>query len=253
MTDDISPILSAWPYEPGKINVRVITGEDGQPRIQVRVGLGILQMTTEGRPDGLRPEGFESYLEYQESRLEEAEEGDEEESFRLRPEECHLLREEAVLYYQRYVALLVMQDFEGVVRDTTRNLRVLDMLAQYAEQESDRISLEGQRASIITIRARALAGQAFQVENQRPAALWAIEHAMGLIRERYEAAGRGAELVDLGEMNALRAIRDSLEPKLPMSQRAELERRLDEAIVQENYRLAAILRDELKQLDDSLG
>lgn len=252
MTDDLSPILNAWPYEPGKINVRVITGEDGQPRIQVRVGLGILQMTTEGRPDGLRPEGFESYLEYLEARLDEAEAADED-PFRLRPDECHLLREEAVLYYQRYVALLVMQDYEGVVRDTTRNLRVLDMLATYAEQESDKVSLEGQRASILTIRARALAGQAFQVENQRPAALWAIEHAMGLIRERYEAAGRGGELADLGEMNALRAIRDSLEPKLPMSQRAELERRLDEAIVQENYRLAAILRDELKQLDDAVG
>jgi protein-arginine kinase activator protein McsA len=40
-----------------------------------------------------------------------------------------------------------------------------------------------------------------------------------------------------------------LEAKLPISQKAELKQRLQRAIETENYELAAILRDELKQLE----
>jgi protein-arginine kinase activator protein McsA len=40
-----------------------------------------------------------------------------------------------------------------------------------------------------------------------------------------------------------------LVPKLPSSQRAELQERLRAAIDSENYELAAILRDELRLLD----
>ena len=43
-------------------------------------------------------------------------------------------------------------------------------------------------------------------------------------------------------------MRDALVPKLPMSQRVELQERLQAAINAENYELAAVLRDELKLL-----
>ena len=45
-------------------------------------------------------------------------------------------------------------------------------------------------------------------------------------------------------------MREALVPKLPVSQRAELRARLDEALMQENYELAAILRDELRMLPE---
>ncbi|MFN9976994.1 MAG: UvrB/UvrC motif-containing protein [Phycisphaerae bacterium] len=43
-------------------------------------------------------------------------------------------------------------------------------------------------------------------------------------------------------------MRESLVPKLPVSQQSELRARLASAIESENYELAAILRDELKML-----
>ena len=43
-------------------------------------------------------------------------------------------------------------------------------------------------------------------------------------------------------------MRDALVPRLPASQRVELEERLRAAIDAENYELAAILRDELRLL-----
>ena len=46
----------------------------------------------------------------------------------------------------------------------------------------------------------------------------------------------------------LEGMRDVLQPQLPTSQRYELERRLQAAATAENYELAAILRDELRQL-----
>ena len=51
----------------------------------------------------------------------------------------------------------------------------------------------------------------------------------------------------------LKQMRESLLPKLPVSQKAELRERLAKAIEQENYELAAILRDELRQLKDDQG
>ena len=38
--------------------------------------------------------------------------------FQLTANQCQSLREEAVQYYQRYLSLFVLEDFEGVVRDT---------------------------------------------------------------------------------------------------------------------------------------
>ena len=52
----------------------------------------------------------------------------------------------------------------------------------------------------------------------------------------------------LGDVAALRALRDTLTPQLPPAQRSEFEARLRAAIRAENYELAAILRDELRLL-----
>src|SRR5689334_529776 len=66
---DITPVLRGWDYEPGTINVRKVTGQDGSPKIQMRLDLGLLQMEVTGRPDGVRPHGCESLLDYFEDKL----------------------------------------------------------------------------------------------------------------------------------------------------------------------------------------
>src|SRR5215207_475885 len=66
---DITPVLRGWDYEPGTINVRKVSGLDGSPKLQMRQDLGLLQMEITGRPDGRRPHGYESLLEYFETQL----------------------------------------------------------------------------------------------------------------------------------------------------------------------------------------
>lgn len=247
---DLTSILDAWPYEPGKINVRLIEGEDREPRIQLRIDLGIMQMRMSSRPDGLRPNGFESLLEYQEQRLDDhVEQHGSASGFSLDEDECRELREEAVQFYHRYVCLMVLEEFDGVVRDTTRNLRVLDICGKHAETEQDRAALEQFRPYITMMRARAMASQALK-DNEPKAAMHAIDDGLETLRGYFAEQGQMETFDQQSEVQILRGMRDALQPKLPMSQKAELKSRLQRALEQENYELAAILRDELKNLKE---
>lgn len=257
MSIDLTKLLQEWPYEPGQINVRLISGDDGEPKIQMRLDLGLLQMEATGRPDGLRPHDCESLLEYHEMRLDpheseaepepaDAAEGDEE-ARTLSEEDCRLLREEAVQYYHRYISLLVLADYDGVIRDTARNLRVLDLCRAHAESEEDRAVLEQFRPYITMMRMRAVASQMVN-DNEPKAALYVIDEGLEQIRKQYDEAGRGAEYEESSEVQLLRGMRDELATKLPASQKHELRERLRRAIEAENYELAAILRDELKMM-----
>ena len=69
MEFDISRLLDEWEYQPGQVVVRRFKGKDGKDKIQLRVDLGLLQMNAEGRPDGKRPFGHPSLLEYYQARL----------------------------------------------------------------------------------------------------------------------------------------------------------------------------------------
>lgn len=271
MSNDLSSILKQWPYESGQINVRLITGDDGEPKVQMRLDLGLLQMEAFGRPDGERPQGYESLLEYFESLVEEAgidsddamgssgpafDEGaevdpeeEDEDPFILSGEDCRALREEAVQYYHRYISLLVLGDFMGVVRDTSRNLRVIDFCEAHAEEDEDQQVLIQFRPYITMMRTRALASQML-ADDEPKAAMVAIDDGLAQLRRIYDDLGKADSYETSHEAQLLRGMRDELVKKLPSSQRTELKQRLEEAIRSENYELAAILRDELRMLKD---
>lgn len=250
MSLDLSNLLRDWPYEPGQITVRVIEGDDGEPKVQMRLDLGMIQMEVSGRPDGMRPHGYESYLDYYEAMLEEYEPPDEEDQFVLSGDDCRLLREEAVQYYHRYVSLMILGDYMGVFRDTTRNVRVLDLCRDYAESEEDQTILEQFRAYLLMMQSRALASQAIS-DNEPDGALFALDNGLESIRGAMSEMGRTEEEYETSsEVMVMRGMRDELIRKLPASQRTELAQRLEDAIAAENYELAAILRDELKNLKD---
>jgi hypothetical protein len=265
-SNDLSRVLRDWPYQSGQINVRLIEGDDGEPKIQMRLDLGVLQMEASGRPDGGRPEGYESLLDFYESMHDELyaaldaeglsdDDDDEDEEdgagpeFVLSGEDCRKLREEAVQYYHRYISLLVLGDFLGVVRDTSRNLRVIDICEQFADEEEDAEVLLQFRPYILMMRTRALASLLIN-DDEPKAALFVIEDGLEQIRGVYEDAGRIEDFAESHEAQLLRSMRDELRKKLPASQKTELKRRLEEAIRAENYELAAILRDELRMLKD---
>jgi hypothetical protein len=250
MKEDISDILARWAFQPGQPNVRCVVGADDEPRIQIRLDLGILQMFADGRPDGEHPHGHESLLEYFESRIEDSSDQPEDERFKLSSDDCQSLRDESVQYYHRYMAMLVLEDFDGVVRDTTRNLRVLDLCANHAAEENDQASLEQYRPYIVMVRTRALASQSVK-DNEPRAAVLVLETGIDQIKQCYAEQGQEPTQAEQSqEVQMLREMREALAPKLPVSQHAELKQRLEQAIAEENYELAAILRDELKHMKE---
>ena len=66
------------------------------------------------RPDGARPHGCESLLEYYEGMLAEHKElNGTELGFHLTRPQCESLRHEAAMYYQRYLSLFVLGEYSG--------------------------------------------------------------------------------------------------------------------------------------------
>ncbi len=133
MSLDLNSILRDWPHESGSIKVRKIAGLDGREKLQLRVDLGVLQMELTGRPDGRRPHNCESLLEYHQKRAARIEQKGE--AYQLTPEQCAELQQEGIQYYHRYLSLFQINDFEGVMRDTQRNLDLFTFVAEHTDRE----------------------------------------------------------------------------------------------------------------------
>ena len=97
MSNDLSKVLGEWQFRPDEVLVRIVPGDDGRGKVQLRVDLGILQMEMDGRPDGHRPEGFESWLDYYEHLQQSHDETHPDSAaFQLSEEDCLRLWREAV-------------------------------------------------------------------------------------------------------------------------------------------------------------
>src|SRR5215467_8242914 len=155
MSLDLNTITDDWPYESGSIKVRKITGLDGREKLQLRVDLGVLQMEMTGRPDGRRPHNCESLLEYHQKRAGRAEQKGE--GYELTPEQCAELQQEGIQYYHRYLSLFQINDFEGVVRDTQRNLDLFTFVNQHTDREDFSWSLQQFRPYVLMMNTRAKA------------------------------------------------------------------------------------------------
>jgi tetratricopeptide (TPR) repeat protein len=252
MNFDISPLLNEWEYQPGQIGVRQFKGKDGTQKIQLRVDLGILQLNAHGRPDGKTPYGYESLLEYFEARLakyRKAHEG-EDEGFELAAEDCSRLQQEAIQYHHRYICLFQLQDYPGVVRDTKRNLKVFDLVENYASSEELAWSLQQFRPQVLMMLARARGSTAIDTGDYSEA-IAAVKSGLEQLREFYQTHNRLEMLEQSGEVQSLEVWLKELQSKRPLTKREKLEFALSEAIRREDYEEAAKVRDTLRNLRTS--
>jgi hypothetical protein len=241
MIRDLRTILEGWEYEAGKISVRKIIGREGREKLQTRIDLGVLQMEINGRPDGERPHGFESLLEYHEQRLiDHVCTGGSDDEYLLSPEDCRDLRQESYLYYQRYLSCFVLEDFEAVERDTARNLRAIDLCARYAVTPDDRGALLPQRAYVQMMNTRARAYRALQM-NRFESALGIVDGGVSAIRTQSTEDAQGCN-----EVNVLLELRSEILRRMPVTAPARLQAELDAALANEEYERAAEIRDRLE-------
>ena len=245
MSQDIRPILAGWDFEPDLIQVRIVVGEDGLEKIQMRMDLGLLQMEMDGRPDGEKPDGFDSLLELYEARSQEAKSRGE--RFTLKAEDCSMLMREGLQYYHRYVSAFQIERFDLVVRDTTRNLRLFSFVAKHAARQRDRMEFEQYRPYVELMHTRAKATQALQEENYA-SALNYIDEGIEAIRSFLVEYKEEAREVECSELRFLRQWRQELAAKRPIGPLEQLEQQLQVSVTLENYEEAARIRDQIQKL-----
>lgn len=246
--NNIQDILDGWNYQPGELNVRRIESSDGKQYIQLRLDMGLLQMAVRGRPDGKRPMGFESLLEFHQSQLVDyCHRHGTDDGFTLDEPSCQALRSEGVMYYHRYLAAFVLNDFMLVESDTQRNLAMFDFCHLYASDETTRAYVQQYRPYVLMMNARARTRRAM-IENDFAAAIQAVDDAMLDIEASYQQWG-GDDALDLSpELAILHALRHEVESLQPIDPRDQLQEDLRQAIDEERYEDAATLRDQLRQV-----
>ena len=248
MAFDISHLLEHWEYRPGQVVVRKFKGRDGTEKIQLRVDLGLLQMNLAGRPDGKRPLGYESIYHFYRAKLQRRlEDRDGGEGFRLSAEDCAKLQLEALQYHHRYICLLQLADYDGVVRDAEHNLEVFGFVKKYAESDDLAWSLQQFQPQLLMILTRARALQAIDTLDY-PTAIEIVKQGVEQIREFYRDHGRSELLEQNGEVTSLERWLGEISANRPISPRERLEQALSEAVQREDYEKAAQMRDALRNL-----
>ncbi|NIA06118.1 MAG: hypothetical protein GWP14_00515 [Actinobacteria bacterium] len=249
MDYDISQILRKWKHKSGEVTVRCIAGRDGRPKIQMRLDLGLLQMEQDGRPDGRRPHGCESLLEYYLGRLDRYKMiNGVEIGFELSKEQCETLREESVMYYYRYLSLFIMGRYHQVVRDTNHNLAVFDLCRKCASRKVDRFALEKYRPYVLMMNTRAQAQLDIDRGNSADA-LQTCQMGIESIADFFKQMSRPELAENSSELAILQALREDIQRKIPPDPAKVLHADLAKAIAGEQYEKAAELRDRLRHLN----
>ena len=267
MRRDIDDALSGWPSdpEPGAIMARELRAKDGRTVIQVRQELGVLQMEVEGRPDGARPHGYATYLDFLKSRATRHRraalrrraarpklnpEIDPDDDNGPEPwvmsEEFHAeVDREFVQFYHRRMAWMALQRYDLMMADADHTLGLMDFVGRHCGEPDYVAAHERFRGLVLFQRTQAAA--ALALERHRP------DEAVDVIRE-------GACRIDLHRENWTEDLDDELPDEALAGQLRLLERevrrsfevgktlkeQLDEAVEEEDYELAATLRDKLR-------
>ena len=244
MSKDITAILQGWDHDPEEFQVRIVAGDDGRDKLQMRVDLGVIQMELAGRPDGLRPLGFDSYLDYHEARALESGSIDQ---YELDADQCGLLMREGVQYYHRYLASFHLQRFDLVARDTTRNLRLFAFAVKHAADRRARVEFDQYRPYVTMMRSRALSAEAMS-RGDHTAALAGLDEGIEAIRVFLREYDQDEDKIECRELRRLLRLRREVEQSRPVGPVDRLAQQLDLAVSLEDYEEAARIRDQIARL-----
>jgi hypothetical protein len=234
---DIDHVLRDWPYQPGVIRARLVRAHDGREVIQMRLEMGLSQMETTGRPDGQKPEGVETYLDYL---LLRSFGGDE--SFVLTEDQCLEVDREFLQFYQRRICFLALRDFARAREDADHTLTLMDCVVRHSPDPQWTASHEQYRPFVLFHRTQAAA----MVELQRSGAEAAIEEinrGLNRLREVFAAAEAEGQFEGHELVSQLNEMKESLRAEFDVGQ--TLAEQLADAVAAEQYERAAQLRDEI--------
>ena len=235
-------LFADWPYEFGEVAARIVPGADGREVLQLRVEMGVLQMETSGRPDGSRPGGYPTCLDWLQAEV--IKEGD---SFELDAARCMEIDREFVQFFHRRVAWLALREFDRAVADADHTLALMDFSSLYAPHSEWAEMHEQYRPFVLFHRTQAAA--LATLERGGPeTAIVEIDAGSATIRELL-VRDRDAADSDAGDLEQDELLVKLAEMKVAIAEHydvtSSLTQQLADAIAAEQYELAAQLRDQL--------
>lgn len=239
MTDShrFDELLRNWPYEVETLGVRRVICADDREVLQMRVDMGVLQLELEGRPDGTRPDGFETFYHY--LLAESQRYGDE---MVLNDNQCNEADREFIQFYQRRICWLQLQEYRNAVRDADHTLGLMDFCRKHSPDEEWTLSHEQHRPFVLFHRTQAAALLLLD-ENGPEAAISEISQGLDRIRAVFEEFQAEDQFEHDEFVSRLREFREALRAEYKVGR--TLDERLEDAVAAEEYELAAQLRDEL--------
>jgi len=218
------------------LNVRLVKGKDGRDVIQMRVDMGILQLETTGRPDGGSIEQSETFLDHLlTERLENPE-------YQLTEPDCNEVDREFMQFYHRRICWLRLQYYHRAVMDADHTLRLMDLCEELSDDPEWISSHEQYRPFVLFHRTQAEALGELE-ENTPEQAVAAINEGLETLRAFFAKHDAEEHFDDDELIQRLIELRESLRNEYSVGQ--TLQERLDTAVREEQYELAAKLRDEL--------
>lgn len=250
MSRDISDILNGWDFDSLDLNVRIVRGDDGRDKIQMRIDLGLLQMELDGRPDGKRPDDFDSLLDKCEAMAQENGEG-----YKIPTAMLDDLFREGWQYYQRYLSLFHLGLYPLVLRDTQRNLRLFRFVKERAKRKRDQWRFDQYRPYVLMMQTRAEAMMSLQ-KGDKGKALEEIVDGQRQIEEFLREYGHEPNETECFELDFLRRWHEELSAQQEHrdedsadSAVSKMRSHLQKAVDREDYEYAALLRDQIKRLE----
>jgi hypothetical protein len=246
---DLTDILKDWEYEEDD-NVRFLQGEDGRDIMQIRQPLGIEQYDLDGRPDGLKPEGQETYLAiYLKKETESVAAGI---SLVLDDDDFVKLRDEGVLYYYRYLALFQVGHYDRVARDTEHNLNISRLLERCYRNDNQKEMLQ-YRPYIRRMNAISKA-MIYLADDETGLAMKELEKGKADIEALSPVSTPIFEFEKIRSIQHLSQVISQVreaesEDHGPRGFKARLSEELHKAVDNEDYERAARLRDRLNRLE----
>lgn len=241
---DIDRILRDWPYEPGEISARLVRAADGREVLQMRVEMGVLQLETTGRPDGERPGGAATYFDY----LTELAEQQGHDEFVLSPEQCSEADREFMQYYHRRICWLALREFRRAADDADHTLAFMDFAHDHSPNEEWTLSHDQYRPFVLFHRTQA-ATLATLEEAGPNAAMKELGRGLDRLHDLFVQYDAEEQFDDDELVRRLHELRDTLRDQYQL--KPSLSEQLAAAVANEEYELAAKLRDELSRRNKS--
>jgi hypothetical protein len=250
MRRDIDEALSDWPYDPtlGEYHAREVRARDGRLVLQARIELGILQIETEGRPDGVRPHGMPTYLDYLRYRSSKAKArgGSSAGVWTMSPEHCVEADREFIQYYHRRMAWLAVSRYDKAIEDADHTLALMDFVNKHGMNDEYKMSHERYRGLVLFHRTQAAVASAL-AKNRPEESIDAVLEGREKIAKHHKMLSALLETDEtLDERMIEQLVRLEEKIRENYSVGPTLREQLDDAVAREDYERAAALRDQIR-------